>query len=259
MAKLQELTSRQIDEAVVAAVDKQVPVTVNVRRDKVWHHLHSRLLGLRDSHMFLAIPQAYEGGEDLEFSPAEKLGLSFKLKHHKHVFSAITVGKETLEISGQGSVDVLSVCIPSKMQRLQRRAYQRVSVPEGKVVRVSFWVGTAGEEPSGGNPSRPVWSGRVTDLSAGGFQLIVEDDEVWDLEVGESVGLRVAFGVGGQTVYADAQFRHRTEQDGKAVMGFQFLGLAHDRKSREVLQVLSAKVAEFQRIEQMAGSHARHA
>jgi len=245
VARLQELTHQQMNEAIAAATERQVPVTVTVRTGKNWINLQSKLLAPRGEHMLLAAPKMREGEVPPEIRPAEKLGLSFKLKHHKHILAVTAVGTDTVD-GLEGGPEVLEVCWPTRMHRLQRRAYLRAEVPAGRIVRVSFWLGGREDEPVGGAMDRPVWSGRVTNISAGGFQAVAKPDQVWDLDIGETVGVRLAFEAGSESVYADAQLRHLDETEGRILMGFQFLGLAQDRKGREVLQLVSAKVAEYQ-------------
>jgi c-di-GMP-binding flagellar brake protein YcgR len=133
------------------------------------------------------------------------------------------------------------------MHRMQRRAFLRVDVPHNRVVRVAFWLGGQDAEPTKSNPDRPVWFGRVTNLSAGGFQASCDDEGPKLLESGETVGVRISFGAADQTVRADAQFRHLIESAGKAHVGFQFVGLAQTSEGRRALQMIGSKAAQFHR------------
>ena len=72
--------------------------------------------------------------------------------------------------------------------------------------------------------------------------------------MGHTVGVRLIFGTEGQTVYADAQFRHLEFKEGHALMGFQFIGLTETSEGRTVLQILSGKVSDFQRAASKFGS-----
>jgi c-di-GMP-binding flagellar brake protein YcgR len=248
MATLQELTHRQINEAIQAATERNVPATVTIRAGQSWANLHSRLMALRDEHVLIAKPSSDDGPSRPEFHPADKIGLSFKLKHHKHIFTATVAGTERLGVDEQAE-PLLSLCWPTRMHRLQRRAFLRVDVPPNRIIRASFWLGGWQAEPAGTSPDRPVWSGRVSNLSAGGFQLVASHHVTRSVEVGETVGLRLAFGAGRNTVYADAQLRHMAAADDEALIGFQFLGLAQTREGRQALHVISAQVAELQRLQ----------
>ena len=80
---------------------------------------------------------------------------------------------------------------------------------------------------------------------------------MWDLVVGETIGVRLAFEAGSESVYADAQFRRVDRIDGQTLLGFQFIGLGQDRKGRQGLQYISAKVAEYHRHIETAGGRRR--
>jgi len=256
MARLQELNREHMSQAIAGATERKVPVTITVRQDGSWANLHSCLIAIRDPHLLLAAPRTREGETPPVISPAEKLGLSFKLKHHKHIFTVTAVNTETPDSGPEKGQEVLVVCWPTRMHRLQRRAYLRVDVPPGRVVRASFWLGGKDSEPPQATPDRPVWSGRVTNLSAGGFQLVVDNNAVWDLDVGETVGVRLSFEAGSESIYVDGQFRHLEDNEGRVLMGFQFIGLAQDRESRQTLQFISGKVAEYQREQDDRGHRA---
>jgi len=254
MATLQELGNRQINQVIRSAVERQVPATATLRSNGGWLNLHSRFLAIRGEHLLIALPAAEGDTGPRVFAPADKINLSFKLKHHKHLFTATVVATEFFADGGQDGMQVLCICWPTRMQRLQRRVFLRVAVPPNRIVRCSFWLGGCEAEPAGTSPDRPVWSGRVTNLSAGGFQMVTTPDPLELLDVGDTVGVRLVFGAGHSAVFADAQFRHGDIQDGHGVLGFQFLGLAQSEGGRQALDVLAAKVSEFQRMEEHAAS-----
>lgn len=253
MSVLQELDVAQIDELTAAAVEKTVPAIITVSVGNTWANLHTRVLALWGSHMLLEMPCAELAGVPHEFAPAERIGVNFKLKHHKYIFSATVVGQERIRQDDGSHLPVLAVVAPTRMQRLQRRAFLRADVPANRIVRVSFWLGGRDCEPAGTDSDHAVWSGQVLNISAGGFQLSAEPNAASALEEGDSVGLRVVFGAGGETVYADAQFRHVELRDGRALMGFQFIGLTETPAGRVALQLISAKVSEFQNAARHSG------
>ncbi|MDP6544468.1 MAG: PilZ domain-containing protein [Phycisphaerae bacterium] len=247
MAKLQEMTQEQITDALQSAIQRQVPVTVTLKRESAWTNCHTKLLAVRDPHVLLGDLFVHDEEDTPEIAPAEKVGLSFKLKHYKHIFTVTAVGTEELQGQPDDPGQAIAVCWPNRMHRLQRRAFIRAEVPEGRVVRASFWVGGRENEPTQADPDRPVWSGRLNNISAGGFQVVSSGDDVWDLVPGETVGVRLAFEAGSESVYADAQYRRVDRTAEQILLGFQFVGLAQDRKGRQALQYISGKVAEYHR------------
>lgn len=248
MATLHELETGQINEFLNAAVQQNVPLTVSLQTAGSWRNLRSRFLAIRDGHLLIEMPTDRDDQSGPQLSPADKLGVTFKLKHHKHLFTCTVAGVEQLACDDGPPADVLSLCFPMRMQRLQRRAFVRVDVPPGRIVRAAFWLGGRDAEPAGTSPEYPVWSGHVTNISAGGFQLECAADPTDVIEVGEIVGVRICFVATEEAIYSDAQFRHVELAGDRAIIGFQFIGLTQSDEGRETLKRISARVAEFQHL-----------
>jgi len=247
MAILQQLDNRQINEVLAAAIAKTVPLTLTRRQGEGWCNLRSRLLATRGEHLLVEMPTLLHGETIEEIAPAEKLGVSFKLKHHKHLFMGTVVGAQRWALPGGEDIEALCICSPTKMQRLQRRAYQRADIPDGRIVRASFWLGGREAEPAGVSEERPVWSGRISNISAGGFQLVTGIDAADVIDVSDTMGVRVSFGAAEEVVYADAQLRHIEVAGEQVLLGFQFVGLGQTPEGRETLALISEKVAEMQK------------
>ena len=252
MAMLEELDITQIKGVIGEAVEKQVPATITISLDISWVNYHTRVLAVTDQRVLLAMPIADDGVAPHEFCLGEKVGLSFKLKHHKYLSLLTVGGVDTLDVQDETPVPVLSVCWPVQMQRLQRRAYTRVEVPDHCIVRASFWLGSHHDEPAGTTPDRPVWIGQVRNISAGGFQLHAPPQTAEHLEVGYSVGVRLIFGTNGESVFVDAQIRHVALEDDGTSIGLQFIGLGQSSDGKAALQFIRRKVTEFQRCEAQA-------
>jgi len=247
MATLQKLTNQQIDEVLHEAAGRQVPATITIHDEDGWASFRTRFLALRQRHILLEMPAPQSGGQPREFHPADKVGVNFKLKHHKHIFTGIVAGAGSLRLDDGSVRTVLHVCSPTRMQRMQRRAFNRTDVPPNRIVRAAFWLGGLENEPAGTTPDQPVWSGRVVNISAGGLQLISEQRLGEAVSPGDVVGVRISFGIGEQTVYADAQFRHTLAKNGKIHLGFQFVGLGLTPEGRDALRMIGTKANQFQR------------
>lgn len=239
---MQDMNIGQITEALRDAVERHIPLSLSVQTDG-WVNLHSRFLALRSDKVLVELPLS-DKGTPHEFVPAEKVAMSFKLKHHKYLGAARVFGLDTWTLEDGTPLSVLSLCFPMQMQRLQRRSFTRVEVPPGRIVRVSFWPGDKNSEPTRPDSETPVWSGKVVDLSAGGFQAVLPEST--SLQEGQTVGVRLAFGPGEASIYSDAQFRHGGQlPNGSWSLGFQFIGLAQTEAGREALRILGRKMNEF--------------
>ncbi len=249
MPSLQELDNDQINEAIRGASEKRIPVSITCREHDGWIIFHSRFVAVDGQHILLEPPRA-DSGEPHEFAPADRVGLSFKYRHHKHICSATVAGQAPRPGGDPAGTHVLSVISPTRMHRLQRRVYQRVAVPETKIVRASFWLGGQEAEPVGNSAEMAVWTGNIDNISAGGLQMSCTDYTGPQMQVGDAVGVHLSFGLGRESCFTDAQFRHFELRDGAAHLGFQFVGLAQSRQGRAALQLISSKVSELQRLQE---------
>ena len=248
MGFLQDLNEEQISEVLLEAASRHTPMILTVRQSQAWLSLRSRFLAIRDAHLLVEPPQPQNGAPFYRFSPAEVVGVSMKFRHHKHIFSTTVIRSETLPISDDSEVPVVRLGCPGSMQRIQRRAFYRAKVPPGRVVRVSFWIGGLDSEPAVATPERLIWSGRLTDISAGGFQARVSNDVAEAIESGDFVGLRISFGQGEQPVYANAHFRHAVRANKEFLLGFQFIGMEQTPEGKESMRHIASRASEYQRV-----------
>jgi len=247
MGVLQELNAAQMSDALVGACGKHIPVMTMLRRADSWLNLRSRFLAIDGANLIFEAPVAGPGSSLEAIAPAENVGVSFKYKHHKHLFSSVVLSIQ--DYSGpRGETTAMTLQCPTSMQRIQRRAFYRAAIPANRIVRVSFWFGGRNSEPAGTTPEHPVWSGKVEDISAGGFQVRTRDDVGMGLDVGDTVGLRMTFGLSAEAIYADAQFRHAKPTSEGALLGFHLLGLGQGDEGKNALRVITGKVSEYQRL-----------
>jgi len=247
---MQELDIRQIDNAVGDAVEKSIPLTVTFESGG-WVNLRSRFLAVDGDHLVVEMPVGLVGTTP-RLAPAQKVDLSFKLKHHKYLTQVRIAGYTHRTGDNNIESEALSLCLPMHMQRIQRRSYSRVSVPIGKVIRVSVWPGGKNCEPTGPSGAS-VWSGTLMDFSAGGFRIVIPADDSFSLQEGDSAGVRIAFENARESIYSDAEFR-RCDTVGKNLsLGFQFVGLAHTLEGRNILRTISQKMSQIMRSAKRVG------
>jgi hypothetical protein len=255
MPNFQHLTTEQINEALTGATDRAVPVVVTCRQDDTWLTFYSRFVTMEGTHFLIELP-SNDLGQKRHWAPADRVGLSFKYRHYKYVSSATLVGQEDVAGPDGEPLTVLRVVTPTSMHRLQRRVYKRASVPEGRLVRASFWAGGREFEPTGADADKRVWSGQIDNLSAGGFHMQCKGYSGPELCVGDEMGVHLMFGTADEHCYADVMLRHvQPAADGSLSLGFQFIGLAQSRHGRATLGMISSKVSEYLRLEEQGSAH----
>ena len=246
MSIVQELTRRQIRSGLAEAIRRRVPASLTCRSGQAWYNMHTEVLRLSPQGLFLAWPEEC-GADAADISPGLDVCLTFKIKHHKHIVNTTVEAVGRSDLDGEGAAHVIRVAYPERMQRVQRRAYQRTGVPADRSVLATFWhpEETDAESP----PSRGLsWEGWLTDLSAGGFQVRLAAHGAPVIENGEVVRVRIDLGQDYRPIVADARFRHELdERPGVIHQGFQFVGLNETEQGRDMLARVADAVVEFSR------------
>ena len=239
MKSPRELSPEQIDRAVAAAVENSLPVTVTARLAGRWVGIGSRILAFRGGRLVLELPTTFGVlNAQQGFVPGDKVNISYKLNHSKHLLVAEVAGSEQFALEDGSRIRVLSVLRPTSGQQLPRRSQRRVSILTGRMVRASFWMGGAENEPPHDSGDTPVWAGRVTDMSDGGCQVLCDAEAARHLEVGDIVGIRVSLEKSEESVCTDARVRHAGIDGQKARMGFRFTGLSRASQRRCAIKLI---------------------
>ncbi len=240
MPLLRKLTEQEIAQEIAAAAREAAAITVTVRCGGGWRVLPSRIVGLAGGRLLAAAP---EGPEAIPLDHAGgDVGLALKRRHHK------LLGVCTLHgLAAADGAPALALGMPSRMERVDRRAYARGEVPAEADVTASFWPGGLDAEHAAGSPDVPDFAGRVTGLSAGGLQLLTDAGAADAVRVGDAVGTRIRFGDGGEPVAVEAQLRYARRTPEGLVAGFQFVALALTPQGREVLELIAGKASGYRR------------
>lgn len=248
MPVIQELNERQIQECLSELTQRSSPIIINCQLSDRWFTLHSKVLQHGPDQMWLDYPLSTECHVSLEV--AQPISLSFKVRHHKHVFNTIIEAVGKFSVQGGPRMEAICIATPHCMQRIQRRAYNRVDVPRSRSVLATFWLGGHGNSPQGpAQAALLTWEGWVTNLSAGGFQVRAPRHAAPAMEEGDLSGVKLEIGPEYGPIAADVQLRHQAE-DGKGgiLLGYQFVGLNESEEGRHTLEVLGRVVADFQRV-----------
>lgn len=166
------------------------------------------------------------------------LGCTFRLNHKKCMFGTTITSVD----SSSGSA-VVALLWPDNMQLLQRRAYERSTPPPETIVAVRFWQENGSSTSS---ETRVVRHGQLDDISAGGMRIKVAHANEIELET----SYRCAFTPrpGKPSFLLEAICRHREAVDqGRASLGFQFVGMEATADGRRMLNRLARLVNHFQR------------
>lgn len=248
MSVIQDLSKKQILECLSEAIRRGVPATMTCRVGSDWQNLHTRMIHQAAEGLWLAYPTSATGPVP-EIAAGLAVGLSFKLKHHKHIVNTTVEEVAVLELGDGQKGPALRVPVPYRVYRVQRRAYNRVEVPRNRSVLATFWRGGL-PAAAQANQMGLTWEAWVTNVSAGGFQVRLSGRNAPELEVGDLFGVRIDLGQDFKDVVINAQFRQQHDDErGVTYQGFQFIGLHESSRGREMLRRIAGVVCEFQRLE----------
>lgn len=221
------------------AAQRQVQLAVTVLKDGSWRLLRSYLSRFDPASgvLQIAFPIFLDAQPPPEIMIGDELGVSFRRGHKKCVFVAKVLLRQLENLPEGKQVDSLLVRSPKRIRDIQRRCYQRVIVPDGHFVPVRLWMGGL---PDDGQPSWPICSGRLANVSLGGTLADIRAEHNPRLSIGDVVGVEITHAPNQPPLTADAQYRHCvTLGPGRMGLGLQFLGLEHDRPGRSDIGVLA--------------------
>ncbi|MCG8406832.1 MAG: PilZ domain-containing protein [Phycisphaerales bacterium] len=225
------------------AVEKRADIMVSCATDEGWINLRSQFIRFDPEQGLLQItyPMAPDLGAPPELTVGMALGISFRRSHKKCLFVSPIVMRRVESDENGDQRDTLILRTPEQMRELQRRAYQRVTIPSDHFIAVKLWEGGV---PDPQAVAWPLCSGRVANMSMGGVLMDIRADQNPRLRVGDVVGIEITVRTSSQPIVVEGRYRHCVMHGKDRLgLGFQFLGLEHEVEGRSSIM----EVAEFVR------------
>lgn len=180
----------------------------------------------------------------------QPVGISFEIEHLKYIFESKVVrcGCENGWIGLE---------IPEKIEKLKRRSYSRVLVPENLAVKVIFWHRGYDDE-KGTVPDEGFWQGQLLNLSAGGMKMSISVDKKYHFEPGQLVGMQFTPKPYEKPILLEGLVIHihhaDSEKDDFVDLGIEFLGLEASWEGRVKLHRLVEIIEQYEKINIKNGS-----
>ncbi len=190
-----------------------------------------------------------------DFRINQPVGMSFQIDFVKYIFESVIIGVESKVTLGEKGRVLLE--LPDKIQKIQRRAYQRQPIPKELNVKVLFWH-RGYLDTVRINPVDHYWQGQLADLSAGGLRVLIEMDKKDRFTIGQVVGLQFTPMYYQKPILAEGHLRYLTEDEDNQILslGIEFLGLEVSVEGRQILQRLLDTVQEYERLNSESGDSA---
>ena len=242
MSVSETLTGQKVRDVLERAVAQACPGTMSHLAKGKWYTssiLHTA--ANRDAvHVELVVDNE---SRPVAIQINQPVGIAVQDEFSKFIYEASVIGFESsVNQTGIGKI-VLEA--PDNIERIQRRGFIRIPVPQDIMVKVLFWHRGYSDGASE-VPDENYWQGRLVNLSASGFQIAVDLAEGSNFRVGQLVGLQFTPLSYEKPIVAEAQVKHVAEnaEDGHFYIGAEFIGLEASslgrKKMRRILEVVSA-------------------
>lgn len=177
----------------------------------------------------------------------QPVGMSFQMDFAKYIFESEISGIESKVSEGEKGRLLLE--LPTKIQKIMRRAYQRQPVPGELNVKVLFWHRGYLDKVYK-VPADHYWQGQLLDLSAGGIRVGIGIDKKDCFVIGQVLGLQFTPMCYQKPILAEGHLRYLTEDHSSQTLylGIEFLGLEVSIEGRTTLQRLLDTVEEYQKM-----------
>jgi c-di-GMP-binding flagellar brake protein YcgR len=228
------------------AVRERALVVITVQEDDDWRTFKCRFLERDPNGRFFVLDYQTDNGQaPPPIVPGQYVGVSFRYKSRKVMFSTVIEAKGRYVLDDKTSIPAMRYRWPETMTELQRRAYFRTEVPAGTTVPVKYWEGGLNNR---GRDDAPAGDGQLADMSCGGCLVRLPGDApVWDNDA--TVGLEISLPDGKPPILVNANYRGtRVDEEGRLGVAVQFVGLELSVDGRVVLQRISGVVQRFHRL-----------
>jgi hypothetical protein len=203
----------------------------------------------------------------------QPVGISLKYGYGKLIFETTVVALQPSSDPTSGGT--IALMVPERIELVQRRSYFRVDVPSSLKVNVMLWHRRYTDEmpetqqietqtsDSRRLPKECYWQGKLTDISAGGVQIVVDTGQKSaqgeispkggpDFKRGQFVGLRFTPMPYEMPLMFDAQIRNilPTAGEKSICLGLRIVGLEASPEGRQVLQRLCNVAEHYYQINQ---------
>jgi hypothetical protein len=262
MSEIVMLEGHESQAVLQTVVDSQASAIMSYLSKDKWHVAKVLMKALASDRLLVEGCHSSNKPHPINIRLEQPVGVNFKHAYGKFVFDTTVVGLEPSTDASSGGTIVLA--LPHRIGVVQRRSYFRVSVPESLRVNVVLWHRTS-NHGSKKDMAHKYYEGRLTDISAGGAQLVVPltgrspgDAAVAkeaDFHKGQFVGMRFTPMPYETPLMFNAQIRNvlPTADHQGLCLGLQIVGLEASDEGRQTLSRLAAVVDRYYQINQADG------
>ena len=239
MRKRKFVVGRETQNLLHTALMKKMPLTITKKHGDDWEMYKSHIISIQGHRMVITLPFGREDQPPMEPGKGQELAITFKKGYNKCLFTSRIISQSRTEIDPGNYIDTLVIYVPEQIEKIQRRVYERTSVPEGETITVKFWAVHGSDKK---------YSGILTDLSGGGIGVEVKADVDPDVQSEEHCTVQFVPLPGHEPIITTAIYRHITNpENGQRTIGFQFIGLENTEQGRMILRRIGRVITIYDR------------
>lgn len=237
------------------AVRDRALAVLSVFENGQWITFKSRFLERDPRRQFFVLDcQSFDGQPLPELLPGRYVGVSFRYRSRKVLFSTAVQARGHFVIDAATSIPAVRYRWPESLTELQRRAYYRTPVPESQILLASFFPGAAAQRPENPEPADLI-TGQILDISCGGAFIRLNRADPPDWPENRTLSADLHLGDNRGPIRADVRYRgFRRDNFGQVGIAVQFVGLELTVEGRLILQRLASCVQRFHRLSLVNGN-----
>lgn len=227
------IDQEELTEVLEAACAEGIACSVSHLAKGLWHVAEANICSTNR----LTLQLELSGGSENEctvISIDQPVGIAFQYKLNRFMFETTVVGFEPAMAPGQ--CRQVMVTRPISAERVHRRAYERVAVPDELHIDVLFWH-RGYTDGQASVPAENYWQSSMLDLSAGGVLAEIDKSHGGDFRSGQLIGLQFTPLPYEKPLLLEGQIKHIGSECGsdKLQLGIEFMGLEASSDGREKL------------------------
>lgn len=241
MSHKETISSTEMVEFLQQACEKKASVVGSYQCEGKWRLLEMETCGFSEDFIAFRTDTLCKS-----LRKDQPVGICIHLDYYKYIFDTQVQAVETQDTGWRVLLDP-----PEKIERVQRRMYERESVPRNLKVKVLFWHrGYLDDHDQ--SPEEMYWQGLMLNLSAGGAQFEIDLAQKSNFRVGQLLGVQFTPMSYQKPFLLESHVRYLKEnnENHHFKIGVEFLGLEASPEGRETLNRLLGIIAEYEAVNQ---------
>ena len=238
------IQGQELMDVLATAVTDKAPALMSHLAQGKWDSRQAIITSVSDVAIHVQI-ESDDSGIELDMTIDQPVGMSLLQGFSKYIFETPVMGFEP-SVNG-GSSGAIVLYTPKSLERMQRRSYSRIDVPEGINVKVLFWH-RGYTDGTTEVPMEHYWQGDLMDISAGGLQIEIDSSSSQNFRVGQIVGLQFTPMPYEKPIVLEGLVKRDVEgqKDGTSVVGIEFLGLESEGSGRAKLHRIIDTISTYE-------------